>query len=326
MKKNFLFLFLSTLLLFTGCDRRTNGEKQSFISLGTVCSITLPKGTRQSVYDAAKQEIIAVNDKFSRTSEKSELYALNRDKSIVASEEFYALVETAVSVAKLTDGAFDPAIGGLTALWNIATEHPHVPSDEEIARVDRSWSDIQMDPSSRRITVPKTMDIDLGGIAKGYAADKAKKTLAEHGVRQGLINLGGNVYALGAKEDGSDWRIGLRDPKGQEGSAFIIINLSDKAVVTSGGYERYFVQDGKTYHHILDPSTGYPAKSDLLSSSIIGTDSTLCDGLSTAVFVLGSEKGLALINRLEGYDCVLMKTDGTIIFSKGFPYKTSYLT
>jgi thiamine biosynthesis lipoprotein len=170
------------------------------------------------------------------------------------------------------------------------------------------------------------MDIDLGGIAKGYAADKAKKTLAEHGVRQGLINLGGNVYALGAKEDGSDWRIGLRDPKGQEGSAFIIINLSDKAVVTSGGYERYFVQDGKTYHHILDPSTGYPAKSDLLSSSIIGTDSTLCDGLSTAVFVLGSEKGLALINRLEGYDCVLMKTDGTIIFSKGFPYKTSYLT
>lgn len=321
-----ILLLLCTLLLVTGCDRKTNGERQSFLSLGTVCAVTLPAGTSQSVYDEIKQEILRINDVFSRTAEGSELYALNRDKTIIASEEFYALVEKAVSMAKLSDGAFDPAIGGITALWNIATDHPRVPSQEEIDQVDRSWQEIVMDPAKRRITIPKNMDVDLGGIAKGYAADRAHEIMEKRGVVRGIINLGGNVYAIGSKENGDLWKIGLRDPNGEEGSVFIVVHLADRAVVTSGGYERFFVQDGKTYQHILDPKTGWPAESDLLSSSIIGTDSTVCDALSTAVYVLGSEKGLALINILDGFDCVLMKTDGTILFSDNFPYTTNYLT
>jgi len=326
MKHIPLLLLVAIFILLSGCDGKVISEKQSFLSLGTVCAVTLPKGTRQSVYDEVKKEVVSVNDRFSRTAENSELYRLNKEKSIIASEEFYALMQKAIAMAKLSDGAFDPAIGGITALWNIATDHPRVPSAEEIAEVDRSWTDIMMDDASRRITIPVTMDVDLGGIAKGYAADKAKKILETHQIRSGLINLGGNIYAIGGKEDGDAWRIGLRDPKGQEGTAFIIINLKDEAVVTSGGYERYFVQNGKTYIHILDAKTGYPANSDLLSSSIVGKDSAICDALSTAVFVLGSEKGLALINSMNGYACVLMKNDGTLLFSKGFPYKTTSLT
>jgi thiamine biosynthesis lipoprotein len=142
-------------------------------------------------------------------------------------------------------------------------------------------------------------------------------------IERGLINLGGNVYAIGCKKNGSAWRIGLRDPNGEPGESFIIIEVRDKSLVTSGAYERFFVQDGVTYHHILDSNTGYPAQSDLLSVSIIGSESTICDALSTAVFVLGSTKGLALINRTEGYDCVLMKKDGSLLFSDQFPYQYS---
>jgi thiamine biosynthesis lipoprotein len=245
------------------------------------------------VYDEIKQEILRINDVFSRTAEGSELYALNTRQNHPRQRRVLCIGgKGGLHGEAVRRGVRSPPSVGITALWNIATDHPRVPSQEEIDQVDRSWQEIVMDPAKRRITIPKNMDVDLGGIAKGYAADRAHEIMEKRGVVRGIINLGGNVYAIGSKENGELWTIGLRDPNGEERQR---VHRRPPGRPRGGhqrGYERFFVQDGKTYQHILDPKTGWPAESDLLSSSIIGTDSTVCDALSTAVYVLGSEKGL----------------------------------
>jgi len=322
VRKN-LAIISMLCLLFAGCTPKLELEKQTFFSLGTVCSVSLPTGTKQVVFDEVKASIEKVNSKFSRTSEQSELYKLNQEHRLDTDEEFFHLIEQSLRMADLTNGAFNPAIGGLTGLWNIGTDQARVPTKNEIAKVSTDYRQVRLDPSTGNVSFPQDIQLDLGGIAKGYGADCARAVLEKNKIERGLINLGGNVYAIGCKKNGSAWRIGLRDPNGEPGESFIIIEVRDKSLVTSGAYERFFVQDGVTYHHILDSNTGYPAQSDLLSVSIIGSESTICDALSTAVFVLGSTKGLALINRTEGYDCVLMKKDGSLLFSDQFPYQYS---
>ena len=310
-------LFLSSILLLSGC-RQQGYDRQSLIALGTVCTIQLPAGTNPKVYDQVQKAIDTVDGELSRTKDSSQIAILNKEKQAVLSDDVLALLEEGIEVAEKTDGAFDPAIGALTGMWAIATDHPRVPSEEEIRGADTNWRHIRI--AGNQVTIPSNMEIDLGAIGKGYAADRIKKTLWENGITSALVNLGGNIYAIGEKQGGDPWVIGLRDPNGSEGQAFITIQVRDLSLVTSGAYERNFTQDGVTYHHILDRKSGYPAESDLSSASIIGPSSTLCDALSTSVFVLGREKGMELVESLSGYACVLVKKDGTILFSHGFPY------
>lgn len=310
-------LFLSSILLLASCQQQ-GYDRQSLIALGTVCTIQLPAGTRPQVYDQVQKALDTVDGELSRTKASSQIAILNREKQATLSDDVLALLQEGIEVAEKTDGAFDPAIGALTGMWAIATDHPRVPSEEEIQSVDTDWKHIRI--VGDQVTIPATMEIDLGAIGKGYAADRIKEVLRENRVSSALVNLGGNIYAIGEKQGGNPWVIGLRDPNGDEGQAFITIQVRDLSLVTSGAYERNFTQDGVTYHHILDRKSGYPAESDLASASILGPSSTLCDALSTSVFVLGSEKGMDLVESLAGYACVLVKKDGAILFSRDFPY------
>ncbi len=313
----FVSLLLSSLLLFSGCQRKGYDRKQ-MLALGTVCTFQLPKGTHASVFQEIEAAIATVEDEISRTKETSQIAMLNKHKSAKVDDMVLKLLKEGIAMAQESDGAFNPAIGKLTSLWGVATEHPRVPEEEEIQAVDTAWSHITID--GNQVSIPENMEIDLGAIGKGYAADRVKEVLASHHITNALINLGGNIYAMGEKEEGVPWTIGLRDPNGSEGESFITLKVRNVSLVTSGAYERYFVQDGKRYHHILDSKSGYPAQSDLLSVSIIGPSSTLCDALSTTLFVLGSEKGLPLIATYPGYACVLVKKDGKLLFSEDFPY------
>lgn len=163
--------------------------------------------------------------------------------------------------------------------------------------------------------------IDVGAIAKGYIADKLKDYLKDHGIRHALINLGGNVLAMGKKLDGSEYNIGIQKPFDQTGEPITSIRLSDKSVVTSGTYQRYFESEGKMYHHILDPHTGYPCENNLHSVTIITNSSLTADALSTTCFLLGYDKGLRLINQLDNVDAVFITKDNEIHYSKNFQHK-----
>ena len=193
-----------------------------------------------------------------------------------------------------------------------------MPSDDEIEAalalvgyqgVTVSGSDIKLAQSG--------MMLDLGGIAKGYAADEAVKIYEEYGVQSALLNLGGNIYAYGTKPDGSAYRIGLRDPDGDAGTYAAVVSVSDTSVVTSGVYERYFEQDGQVYHHIFDPDTGYPADNGLLAVTVVCQSSTLADALSTALFVMGPDDGLATAESMDGVEAVFFTDDMCIFATSG---------
>jgi thiamine biosynthesis lipoprotein len=161
------------------------------------------------------------------------------------------------------------------------------------------------------------MKLDLGGIAKGYACDKALESLKDSGAKSALLDLGGNIYALGKKPDGSDWKVGVIVPYAGEGGVACSVSVSDRAIVTSGSYQRFFSKDGKTYHHILDPATGYPADNDLLSATIVGPSATDADGFSTACFVIGRASGVALIESVPEYEAIFITKDNKIYVTSG---------
>ena len=165
------------------------------------------------------------------------------------------------------------------------------------------------------VTLPEGMEIDLGSVAKGYAGQLAAQMLRNSGVESALLNLGGNVQTVGAKPDGSPWQIGIKDPKGED--AMMVLSIADQAVVTSGGYERYFEQDGQTYWHIMDPFTGHPADSGLISVTIVGDEGVVCDGLSTALFVMGLEKAADLWAQSGDFEAVFVTASGEVYITEG---------
>ena len=213
------------------------------------------------------------------------------------------MLEAAQDWAARTDGAFDVTAGPLVALWGIGTDRARVPAPEEIAaaRSHVGWQRLELagDGQRARLRSPG-MAIDLGSIAKGYALDAVRAIYAAHGVKRGMISLGGSsLYALGKNEHGDDWRIGIRAPRGETAQDYLgILPISDVALSSSGDYERYFEQDGQRYHHILDPRTGAPASSGLYGVTVIlrgDHAGMMSDLLTTALFVLGEEKGRALL-------------------------------
>ncbi|MCR5674081.1 MAG: FAD:protein FMN transferase [Lachnospiraceae bacterium] len=243
------------------------------------------------------------------------------------------LIDESLIWRERTRGAFSPALGAVISLWNFGGDPPGpVPNEkninEALSHTDASGIHVTRsgnDPGTARIRIddPRLL-IDLGGIAKGYIADRMKEQLTAGGVTSAVINLGGNVLLIGAHPDGSDFRIGIRDPKVREeentdNSPLLTIPVRDQSVVTSGIYERYFIENGVRYHHVLDPETGCPADTGLASVTILSGDSTTGDALSTACLVLGQEKGQALIESLPGVEALFVSTDGVISSTPGFP-------
>ena len=319
MKKHFISAMLSALLFLTGCSAESSPEpvQGTFFAMDTVMDFTIYG--ESGLIDQSESLITSLESLVSVTDTGSELYAINQTGSGTLTGKASSLMEQALEICRRTDGALDLSIYPIVRAWGFTTGSYQVPDEAEIQAllplVD--YRKIQYDAATGTVTVtlPEGMEIDLGSVAKGYAGQLAAQMLREHGVQSALLNLGGNVQTVGTKPDGSPWQIGIKDPQGED--AMMVLSVEDQAVVTSGGYERYFEQDGQTYWHIMDPSTGHPADSGLISVTIVGDEGVVCDGLSTALFVMGLEKAADLWAQSGDFEAVFVTASGEVYITEG---------
>lgn len=253
----------------------------------------------------------------------SEIDAVNDQagkQPVPVGADTFEVVKKALEYARISSGKFDPTIQPIVSLWKIGSPEARVPAPGEIAAKLPlvGYLAVQLDEQAHSIYLPAPgMGLDLGGIAKGYAADEAAAILRANGVQNALISLGGNIYALGHYPNGKPWRIGIQNPENERDSYIAVIEATNETLVTSGAYERYLDVNGKRYHHIIDPASGYPAETDVLSSTIITTRSIDADALSTSVFILGREKGMQLIEQLPGIEAVVIDKNHKVYVSLG---------
>ena len=317
MKKHFISAMLSALLFLTGCSAESSPEpvQGTFFAMDTVMDFTIYG--ESGLIDQSESLIASLESLVSVTDADSELYAINQTGSGTLTGKASSLMEQALEICRRTDGALDLSIYPIVRAWGFTTGSYQVPDEAEIQAllplVD--YRKIQYDAATGTVTLPEGLEIDLGSVAKGYAGQLAAQMLREHGVQSALLNLGGNVQTVGAKPDGSPWQIGIKDPQGED--AMMVLSVEDQAVVTSGGYERYFEQDGQTYWHIMDPSTGHPADSGLISVTIVGDEGVVCDGLSTALFVMGLEKAADLWAQSGDFEAVFVTASGEVYITEG---------
>ena len=317
MKKHFISAMLSALLFLTGCSAESSPEpvQGTFFAMDTVMDFTIYG--ESGLIDQSESLIASLESLVSVTDANSELYAINQTGSGTLTGKASSLMEQALEICRRTDGALDLSIYPIVRAWGFTTGSYQVPDEEAIQSllplVD--YTQIQYDAATGVVTLPEGMEIDLGSVAKGYAGQLAAQMLRNSGVESALLNLGGNVQTVGAKPDGSPWQIGIKDPQGED--AMMVLSVEDQAVVTSGGYERYFEQDGQTYWHIMDPSTGHPADSGLISVTIVGDEGVVCDGLSTALFVMGLEKAADLWAQSGDFEAVFVTASGEVYITEG---------
>ena len=272
-----------------------------------------------------EKRIEELENRLSRTKAHSLVSGLNRDGSIRhLTYDYWNLIARAKEYRDATNGAFDITIAPIMDAWGFTGDQFRVPEQSELnellKHVNSDEIQVQEEPSYS-VTLGEGQAIDLGGIAKGYTSDLVEQTFRANGIESGKISLGGNVFVLGGKPDGSDWRVGIKDPRNESGLA-AILSLRDAYAITSGGYERYFEENGKTYHHIIDPSTGYPADSGLLSVTVVADyapgSGTMCDALSTALFVMGAEDALSFWRSgTYDFELVLVTEDGRVLVTEG---------
>ncbi len=294
MLKKVMLLLIIFVFFFSlcSCESSKKVQKTDFC-LDTIVTITSYGKNAEIATSEAIEEIKRIESVFSPFLEDSELYKINQNAygGYRISNEMKSVLEKALKVCELTGGAFDITIKPLSDLWNIKSENPKVPSLAEIEKAKEKVGFKNVEITGDEIFFKKEgMMLDLGGAVKGYAADRACEILKTHGVKNAILDLGGNIYALGKSEKGTKWRIGLQDPSKQRGEFFTLVELSQSSCVTSGSYERYFEKDGKIYHHIINPKTGYCADAGLISVSVVGRSSFEADMLSTAIFVMGEEE------------------------------------
>lgn len=280
----------------------SSGDSAEIFAMDTVMDLTAYGKNGPAALSASEEKINALEALLSRTKKTSEVSRLNSagGAATAVDSEVFSLISRAKALGQDTDGAFDITVAPVVSAWGFTTDSYQVPSqselDELLTRVGLDNIALGADGS---ITLKNGAAIDLGGIAKGYASDCVANIFAEKGVKSGKISLGGNVYVCGSKQDGSAWRVAVQDPNNSE-SYVGVLSLSDAFAVTSGGYQRYFEKNGKKYHHIIDPSTGYPAESGLISVTVVADadadaeigPGTVCDAFSTALFVMGADRAV----------------------------------
>ncbi|MFP4364359.1 MAG: FAD:protein FMN transferase [Spirochaetia bacterium] len=324
MKKHVIyFLYIFVLLsIFTSCGPPEATNASAFY-LGTPCSLTVYHNNAEAVIESVFARVEEIHNLMSRTIATSDVSRINRaagEEAVQVSPETMEVISAALRYGAVSQGALDVSIGPLIELWGIGTESARIPSDSEISQllplVDYENILINEDENTVFLTQPD-MIIDLGGIAKGFAADEAADILRERDVQSAIIDFGGNVYVVGTKPDGSQWRVGIQHPETYRGSFMGIVQETNAAIVTSGPYERYFEAQGEIYHHILDPETGLPSRNGLLSVSIITGSSMDADALSTAAYVMGLENGMEMIEELEGIDAIFIEEDKDVFISSG---------
>ncbi len=323
-------LILSIFLLATGCSNNQSKKdplKASYNGMGTIADFIVfgEENLATEGIEKAKGIMIDIENKMSLNIEESEINRINLNagiKRVFVSQDTFDVVSRGLYFSELTKGKFDISIGPISKLWNIGTDDERVPSNEEIneklSLVD--YNNILLNPEENTVYLEKAgMELDLGAIAKGFAADKIISTFKEMGIENALVNIGGNIKVLGKNpQRNRPWRVGLRHPRDARGRHFSTARLFDQqTVVTSGDYERFFMEKGLRYHHIFDGNNGKPSISDIIGVSIITENSMDADGLSTSVFLLGSQKGLKFIEEMENVEAIIVTKDLKVINTKG---------
>lgn len=303
---------------------KSEASESEIFALDTAITLKVYGSKRAQVLKKLEDKINELDEVLSTGKETSEVSRLNRSGVAVLSPTVANLIKRSLGIYKKTDGLFDITIYPLMELWGFPTKNYRVPSEKEIEeKLKLVGSDkIDFNEETRKISFKnKGMEIDFGGIGKGYITDELVKILTDEKVESAIINLGGNVFGFRKKPDGSLWNIAIRDPN-EPDKYMAAIRLEDRAVITSGGYERYFEENGIIYHHILDPRTGKPSDSGLKSVSIISKDGTLADALSTSLFIMGEEKAAKYWKENgNDFDILLMTKDNRLLVSAGIKDK-----
>lgn len=300
----------------TDLNDTTKLTKEIF-AMDTIMSLTAYTSAND-VLNLCEEKIIELENLFSTTNANSEISILNQKGENTLSQDTFNLIEESLKICNLTNGALDISVYPIVKSWGFTTETPNVPSLEEINYLLQyvNYKNITLSKNNNTIKLNNNMAIDLGSTAKGYTSNTLINILKEHNVKSALLNLGGNVHALGSKPDGTPWKIAIKNPLTNSNAA--VISIVNKAVITSGAYERYFIDDnGVKYGHIIDPNTGMPINNELLSVSIIGKDAVLCDALSTSLFVMGLEKSIEYWKKNNDFDAVFITKDGHIYITEG---------
>ncbi|CCQ92611.1 conserved hypothetical protein [[Clostridium] ultunense Esp] len=307
-----------------GCQKSDNQgplTRTEFL-MDTVITLKMYDQKDNKILDEAVNRLKEIEERMSATIDTSDISLINKNsgiKPVKVHDDVYYVIQQAKYFARITKGAYEPTIGPLVDLWNITgtdkDERHSIPTEEEIkkrmALVD--YNDLELMDNNHVYLKREGMKLDLGGIVKGYAADEVKRIFIENGIESAIIDLGGNVYALGKKENGEAWRIGIQDPFEVTGSYLGILSVEDKSIVTSGDYERFFIYEGQKYHHIIDSKTGYPSENEVAGVSIISDKSIDGDALSTALFILGVDEGTELINEQENIEAIFITKQEEVI-------------
>lgn len=317
MKKHHLAAFLCTLPLLCGCAQPS--AVRELFAMDTYMQLTASGNAAETALDAAQQRILALESLLAVTDEKSETWAINHADGVPVelSADTARLLQTAQEIGAQTDGALDISLYPVLSAWGFTMDTQNVPDAQTLAQARALVDYRRIVLHENTVTLPEGMQVDFGALAKGYAGDCAVEILREYGISSALLNLGGNVQAIGSKPDGSPWNIAVQNPAAPS-APLCSLAVTDAAVITSGNYERYFIaEDGTKYGHILDPATGAPVDNELASVTIVGTSGVRCDALSTALFVLGLEDAADFWRNSGDFEMLLVTQDDTLYYTQG---------
>jgi thiamine biosynthesis lipoprotein len=325
MKKitTLLFLFLITLCGCTNSAESSSEDTKEYsrdiFAMDTYMYLKAYGEHADTALGYSSEQILSLEELFSVTSEKSDVWAINHfnGEPVSVSDDTIAVLNKAIEIGGKTNGALDVTIYPLLTEWGFTTDTQQVPTDDIIADKLKLIDYTKISVKGNTVQLPDNMQIDFGALAKGYTSDCVTDILKENGVKSALVNLGGNVHAVGTKPDGTLWKVGVQNPFSPS-EQVCILEIADKAVITSGNYERFFTdENGRKYWHILDSADGFPADNGLVSVTIVGENGLLCDALSTALFVLGTDKAIDYWRNSADFEMILITDDEKIIHSEG---------
>jgi len=317
MKRMAAVLLAALALLGSGCTRDAGAQAQIF-AMDTVMTLDVRGAGAQETLAECEALVYRLDALLSPGGQSSDVRRINEagGEAVGVDGAVIDILSAASGISQRTDGTFDITISPVVKAWGFTGDSRRVPGARELAGLLPLIDYRKVCVSGNTVSVPAGMSIDLGGIAKGYTAAKLIELMRARGAASAIVSLGGNVQALGTRPDGTPWRVAIQDPVNASGYAAVLA-VEDTAVVTSGGYQRYFEQDGIRYHHIIDPSTGYPADSGLLSVTVVCRDGMAADALSTAFYVMGMDKALAYRDAYGGFEAVFITDDGKLYYTDG---------
>lgn len=326
MFKKFLIVIISIVSIFSfaACNRETKEDKiltRTELFMGTAIKVSLYDGGSEKVLDKVFDKVLELENLVSINKEGTEIDELNKNagiKSVKLSDDSKNIIEKGLYYSSLSSGGYDISIGSLVKLWSIGLPEAKIPTESEIKESleNINYKDVEIN-GNEVFLKKKGMLLDLGSIAKGYAADEIAKILVNEGVEKAIIDLGGNIYALGKKSEESPWKIGVQNPFDDRGNIVGTFLTENKSVVTTGIYER-FIEDGdKKYHHVLNPKTGYPYNTDIVGVTIIADKSIDADALSTLVFTMGIQNGIEFIENMENVDAIFITNNKNVYKTNG---------